>query len=498
MCRTNNILNQIGAAIFLSCWAVMASAQQNNTLQDQYNIFNKQKQTEYRNYRQKANREYAEFMRKAWVWYKAQPGFPMPDKADPPLPAPVPPSPKEILNIPEQLLPFKTIIPVPEIIDQPTPIVPILEIPKTGESFYFTAYGTNMQVRLDTSNRFILENTNEEEVAKTWRKLSSTTYNNLILDCLTLRSQYNLCDWAYLHVLEYLTGSYLGDQTPEAILLQAFLFNQSGYKIRLGRSQSGKLYLLIASRHLIYDMPYFIVGNDKFYPLHYKEKELYIYDNAFPEEKQLSLIVGRDQLFAAPQGYERTLQSKGHYGITATIAFNKNLIDFYNSYPQSSVNNDGTTKWTFYANTPLSNTVTQKLYPILKAAIAGKSEQEAANILINLLQTGLVYGYDDEIWGEDRPFFPDETLYYPYSDCEDRAILYSRLVRDLLHLETVLLYYPGHLAMATCFNENVGGKSLLINGKKYTYCEPTCTGYAPIGWCPKDFIDVQPKVLLLK
>ena len=37
------------------------------------------------------------------------------------------------------------------------------------------------------------------------------------------------------------------------------------------------------------------------------------------------------------------------------------------------------------------------------------------------------YGYDDEIWGKDRLFFADETIHYPFSDCEDRAILFSRL-----------------------------------------------------------------------
>ena len=73
---------------------------------------------------------------------------------------------------------------------------------------------------------------------------------------------------------------------------------------------------------------------------------------------------------------------------------------------------------------------------------------EAVERLLNLLQTGLTYGYDSEVWGCDRAFFAEETLYYPFCDCEDRAILLSRLVRDLLGLETILVYYPGHLAMA--------------------------------------------------
>ena len=45
-------------------------------------------------------------------------------------------------------------------------------------------------------------------------------------------------------------------------------------------------------------------------------------------------------------------------------------------------------------------------------------------------------------------------FYYPYCDCEDRSVLYSYLVRNLLKLDVVLLDYPNHIATAVCFNEN--------------------------------------------
>ncbi len=471
---------------------------QQDAFRKQYEAFKKQKCTEYNDFRQKANKEYAEFMRKAWVWYQAEPGFPLPLRPDPPLPAPAPPKQEEVQGIPDKLLPFETVITAPPFIEQPEPIVPVEEIPETEEWFHFKAYGTELKVRLNNELRFNLKNTNENEVANLWMRLSKPDYNNLLHDCLALRIQYKLCDWAYLNVLGRLAEEFFGKQSPEAVLLQAFLFNQSGYKVRLGRSETNRLYVMVASRHQIYNMNYFTIRGDCFYPLNYKEDGLYVYDNTYPKEQQMSLEVRQEQLFANTKAENRTLCSKGEYGLKTTVSFNKNLIDFYNTYPQSSINNDGTTKWVFYANTPLSGSVRTKLYPVLQAAIAGKSERDAANILINFVQTALIYGYDDEIWGGDRPFFADETLYYPYSDCEDRAILYSRLVRDLLHLETVLLYYPGHLAMAVCFRENVGGKSFLVHGKKFTYCEPTCTGYAPIGWCPADLETIQPKVVLLE
>ena len=86
--------------------------------------------------------------------------------------------------------------------------------------------------------------------------------------------------------------------------------------------------------------------------------------------------------------------------------------------------------------------------PLLANSVRDRDEREAVSRLLNLVQTGFEYEYDEKVWGHDRPFFAEETLYYPFCDCEDRAILLSRLVRDLLGLRTLLVFYPGHLAMA--------------------------------------------------
>jgi hypothetical protein len=98
------------------------------------------------------------------------------------------------------------------------------------------------------------------------------------------------------------------------------------------------------------------------------------------------------------------------------------------------------------------------------------------------VQTGLVYEYDDKVWGGDRPFFAEESLYYDYADCEDRSILFTKLVRDLVGLDAALLYIPGHLLAAVRFNEPVNGKYITIGGEKFIICEPTCLNGASVGW----------------
>ena len=138
------------------------------------------------------------------------------------------------------------------------------------------------------------------------------------------------------------------------------------------------------------------------------------------------------------------------------------------------------TCWAMYAMTPISNEVKASLYPTLESKLQGLSEADAANRLLNFVQTAFEYEYDEVVWGGERALFAEESLHYPYCDCEDRSILYSHLVRDLLGLKVALVYYPGHLATAVCFNEEVQGDYLSIDNHRFIICDPTYIN-APIG-----------------
>ena len=98
--------------------------------------------------------------------------------------------------------------------------------------------------------------------------------------------------------------------------------------------------------------------------------------------------------------------------------------------------------------------------------------------------------------GPLRTYFPDESLYYPYCDCEDRSILFSRLIRDLLGLPCVLVYYPGHLATAVCFSESVNGDYIIVNGKRFVVCDPTYIG-ASVGATMPNMDNSTAKVIIL-
>ena len=281
---------------------------------------------------------------------------------------------------------------------------------------------------------------------------SQKGYTNLLHDCLKIRDTYKLCDWAYYKMLQTLSEATCGKGTNEAVFLQGYLFHQSGYQMRFATEpDTHKLHLLTRITGTPYNCGYSIIDGKLFFIMDgSKSKNLAICEAAYPGEQEMSL------------------------GIKELPDLKKNMSDLRTIISRFvMVEANMMTRWAYYANTPLSEETKETLYPQLKKQIANKSKVEAANLLLNWIQMGLQYAYDDKVWGHDRAFFGEESLYYPYCDCEDRSILFSHLVREILDLDIVLVYCPGHLYTAVAFNEDVPGDYIMVNGRKFTVADPT-------------------------
>jgi len=460
----------------------------------EFDDFKANSEQEFRDFRAKANAEFAEFMGQSWEEFRASQEIPAPKSPDPVKPPVVEPEKKPTADP----LPFGKITPVPTPAPQPQPIAPIQTPAPTSETpipepiktgFPFLFYHTECKVSLDDARRFSLRDASEESVAKAWNTLSDKKYDALISDCLRLRDQLNLCDWGYMQLLKTISEKCWDKDSNEAVLLQMFILTQSGYKVRIARTNN-RLALLIPFRETIYEYVYLNIGGVKYYVMNkeLKGQAFYIYNQEFPKEQYFSWQTAQPKL-AVQLTKSKTFASVRYPEINASVQTNQNLIDFYNSYPLSS-------EWNVYVRAGLSNTVKQSLYPVLQRAITGKSKTEAAEMLLSFLQTTFDYQTDEQQFGYERPFFADENFFYPYNDCEDRAILYSILVRELLDLEVVLLHYPNHLATAVHFPENVTGDFLTIDGKKFVVCDPTYIG-ACIGMAMDDCKHAQARVVKL-
>ena len=380
---------------------------------------------------------------------------------------------------------------------QPKPQNPIVENKVSMATSDFDFYGTPMKVRWGNAEKFKLNGTSKKDISDAFLELTDKGYTNLVHDCLELRKEYKLCDWAYYKMLQNIAEKACGKGTNEAIFLQGVLLNQSGYQIRFALEDNTKLHIMSRMDGFPYDKGYLTADGKLFFLMDgCKAKNLTVCDAAYPGEQMMSLGIAEQPEFKKNLADKRTVISR-FVNVSADMQMNKNLMDFYTDYPTSYDGKDMMTRWAYYANTPVTAEVKDKVYPQLKQQIGNAPKLMAANMLLNWVQMGLTYAYDEKVWGHDRAFFAEESLFYPFCDCEDRSILFSHLIRDLLDLDVVLVYYPGHLYTAVCFNEDVTGDYIMVNGRKFTVADPTYYN-ANVGKTMSKMDNSKAKVILLK
>lgn len=447
----------------------------NEFRQDLLNSYSKERnaiQNDYRSFRNSINADYADFLRNVWSNLTSFAPIQKPQDKNP-----VPPVVFEENQITTPLVIESKPIFAPKPDPSPTPISPIEqnEVPTTQQHVKF--YGLDIPVRVPSFPALSIL-ANENEIASEWKNFSDGQFDNSLYDLLAIKQSNQLSDWAYLELVEKFANDYFSNDNA-ASLLTAWLLCQSGYQIRLGRDNNS-IIVLFASNHTIFDHSYFIVDGVKYYPLKNSASNIKICNAKFKGETPLSLSITKEQRFGSNMSDKRMIKSSRYPNLSASVSVNKNLIDFYNSFPTSAIGGNPLSRWGIYANTPFAAESASSLYTQLKPNLSDYSTKEAVERLLNWVQTGFQYEYDDVVWGHDRAFFTEETLFYPYADCEDRSILFSRLVRDLFGLDVALIYYPGHLATAVCFNDEVSGDAIMINGRKFIVCDPTFIG-APVG-----------------
>lgn len=464
------------------------------------NAFRESNKKEMEDFRLQCNRELVEFMKRPWPEFQRKPPIPVPAPPEPIVliipddePEPEPnPNPIELI--------ITDIIPSPDPTPRPTPVSPIEQQPEPIKisPVSVTFYGTPVNIRGAQMPSLKVAKVDGNNVAKAYSALTEASMNNLLYDCLEERKRLRLCDWAYLQLLECVSSFYFEKGTNEQKLLHGYMLSQCGYDIRYC-SDKTQLHLVYMATGPVYDRSYINIDGKKYTFLTHSESKTYgICNFKFPGEKPISFDITEMPRFAYREGTRRDIRCHSYPEIQVSVTPNQNLIDFYNAYPQAAVNEIPGSRYTVYANIPASNEFKTQLYPKLKPFLQGKSQKDAANILIKLAES-FDYKFDSEMWGvAERPLFPDETWNYFYSDCEDHAIHFSRLVRDLLGLDVVMVYYPTHMASAVAFTDgSVTGDYVVYRGKRFTICDPTIF-YAQVGVTMDGMNNAQAKLLDLR
>lgn len=455
-----------------------------------FNAFKNQQEKEFNEFKSKADAEFATFLKEAWKKFDPSEPVPRPERPEPVKP--------EVYVKEEIKTPSVEIKPagltLPPIQSKVAPVlvkIPVVAVPfgKVIDRIAIPFYGNEYEIAANAASDISLTSITEKDVAAAWTKLCQADYEQMLADCLRLRDEKHLNDWAYVMLTKQIGDQLYGEQRPnETAFLQMFLLSKSGYKVRLAKI-ADKLTLMISSGSMIYEAPYITIDNTKYFVYQPVKQAgavgVYTYKQDFADaHNAVCLNIDKLPLFNKSEYKDQHIAES--YPLKIESSVNKNLMNFYKDYPQCDV--------AVYAKVPMSEELKLSIFPALQSEVKGKTPKEAAGILLDFVQTAFQYKTDREQFGYEKPFFVDEVFYYPYCDCEDRAILYTYLVKNLLGLDAVLLDYPNHIASAVYLGDTAEGDYITLENKKYIICDPTFIG-APVGKSMDRFLNQTPVVI---
>lgn len=424
-------------------------------------------QKEYDAFVEARDKEFAEFLKQRWKEYEMFAGKKRDTEIPKPKVSPVAPAKQKMETV---LLRVENPGEGRLIVQDDGPILRTKkscskQVRKLKISYVF--YGNKIVLPVDEALRLECEKVSEEYFASYWLRASKSNYDEL-LDCLyAYKSALGLNDWGYYMLVKTFSDHFLqGDNSRH--LLCWFLMNKSGYMASLGFGE-GKVSILLPTRQAIYGRSYISRGGLHYYIMG-KLNRLATYEKNFSGSNRLLDLGFETALnFSIDRIQGRSVVFDGR---EVKLSYNANVVDFYRDYPS--------TELSVYFNTPFSSVAKESLSEGLYAGLQGCGSKTRVSKLLSFLHESFPYKTDEEQFGQEKYFFPEEVLFYPYSDCEDRAAFFSSLVTLVAGLPSVGLSYPGHVSSAVKIDSVNTGNYLLLDGERYLSCDPTYIG-ASIG-----------------
>ena len=332
----------------------------------------------------------------------------------------------------------------------------------------------NTKLYIDASMKGVINIISSQEcaVADGYETLCRSNYKPLIANCQQAQKDFRLNDWGVFLFVKTAAEALCNDENS-CIVMQQFLLNELGYRAKMARrGDRNQLLLFVATDCMVYGHPYFTKEGLNYYNINGTEACTFYMCNQDSKKAKTPVAMRLNNVPALNSGVVSRQRTNKAGNVSVSVNVPKSLMDFYASMPQCD--------YGVYAKAPVAGSLAQEVLGTLRPLVQGKSEVDAANLLLNFVQTGFKYATDEEQFGFEKPFFVEELFYYPACDCEDRSVLFGWLVRELLGLDVVYLDYPNHIATAVQFKGDVKGDFLTVDGKRYTVCDPTYIG-ASIG-----------------
>ncbi|HEY0668873.1 MAG TPA: hypothetical protein VGD22_11880 [Sphingobacteriaceae bacterium] len=315
----------------------------------------------------------------------------------------------------------------------------------------------------------------EESVKSFYYSLNSANYAPLITDLLNHKEKYQLNDWLYYQLIRKTAQqiSPKAENYERYTLYKWFLLAKSGYDVSLTVGKN-ELLFYVRSDEDISDIPFYETEGKKYMCLNYHDYGNIDFEKnllspakiTIPEaSKAFSYRVTNMPLFKPEDYREKDLQFNYRQRVyNFKVMINPQVQNIFVNYPGVD--------FASYFNIPLTTATYASLIPALRTNIKKMSQKKGVDYLMKFTRNALLYETDDENFGKEKRLSPELTLFYEYSDCDDRAALFFYLVKEIYNLPMIALLYPTHITIAVQFDKPLGN-SIVYNGRKYSICEPT-------------------------
>jgi len=304
--------------------------------------------------------------------------------------------------------------------------------------------------------------------------LEHSDYYCSFRDLYTVKKDLKLNDWLYYLLIKQTAESIYGVDNPNYSNLFAWFFlAKSGFKVQLNYNAE-EILLSVYTEDMVYDIPSKIHGEgwlveiSSFQKTRNEKMLVTIRSNFYFNINGKAFSFQLDEL---PEMTNRELENKEirfiHDGkpYSVHMSIDLSMMHMMYNYPELSVKS--------HERIPLSKNAALSLLPALHKITSKMTTKEALNFLLSFTRLGTKYKVDEEAYRRTNvTFSAEEGLFYDYTDCEDRSVMFSYLTTQLLGLSTVLLDFDDHVGVAVKLEECIG-KPIMHNGECYTYCEAT-------------------------
>ncbi len=475
---------QFASALLVCCFLVIPLSAEMS-----FDEFAKQYKAEFQQFREARDREFHDFLKQTWEEFRVFKGQ-AEDPEPKPKTIPAPPPPRKVVKptpIPVVTKPVERVTPKPRPLAVPTPPTPPTS--PAAKTIRIAFLGSPLAFQLSRDwQRLTLTSVSGDGVAAFWADFANLDTQPVIAAMQQYRRQFALNDWGYLLMARHL-GDHLYQDRNLAELVTWGLLLKSGFDARVGYYQQ-KVFLLFRPEQALFEIPYFNLAGKRYYlgtPHDGSDIRLHTYTANYPGASEtLDLLVhNMPKLGASDTSRTLTFTFDGRdYRIRVPI--NKALIEFLATVPQMELRN-------YFVARPDASLGRALIEP-LRAAVRSMSPDQAVDFLLRFVQTSLKYQTDDQQFGQENYLFIEETLYYPAADCEDRTILFTWLVREVLGLEAVALDYPGHVAAAVRVPNVAKGLYVEVGGQRFEVADPTYIN-ASMGRVVPPYDQKKPKII---